>query len=99
MSVFNNFGKLRRREKCIFLETTRIRISTLYHHISFDEEFYAEFEFFVEILFRPRISEKYEIFKICVGGSKNFLRTERKFIEKFVDDNSGMLATTHVTKI
>ena len=71
-------SRLRRREKQYSLKTSLCVYQTYYHNISFDAEFYDKFEFYVEVLFCPRIFAKIEILKICVGGSKNFSQIWRE---------------------
>ena len=64
---------MRRREKPAFIGNSMKSIITpIYHYTSFDAEFYAEFEFSVKKIFRPRIFEIFEKIKICVGVSKKF---------------------------
>ena len=46
---------------------------TYQHYISFDAEFYDDFEFLLKIKFPPTHFEIFAIFKFCVGGSKKFL--------------------------
>ena len=51
---------------------------TYYFYISFDGEFYKDFEFLFKIVIPPTHFEKSPILNFCVGGLKKFLSHQIK---------------------